>query len=153
MKIKTQDLANDFLVEAVKRALPLAKSQLEAQFKTNMSYGQLIAFVADRHSLSTVCFGTAMEEKELLVAAILNHFPMLIDDEDALIPAGEDDMWPLSEQLLDWYQLTLSPSMGWWYATGSGITITAKSPREAVLRWFAVATFGTEYEIQPATGY
>lgn len=148
MKINTQELVNDFLIEAVKRSLPEAKSKVSILVKS-MSYEDLRRFADERPLLAFTC---CFETHAGLAAAVVHAFHALIADEDAWASAGDEEMWHLCEELLIWFRIGLAPATepcapGQWTAASSGVIGIGSTPREAVLRWLALYVFGPKYEL------
>ncbi|KVP40020.1 hypothetical protein [Burkholderia ubonensis] len=145
--LKTIELTGDDLLAAVAKALRKSYADL-AILVRDMSLDQLCAHLAKHHpllDLSEVDTGSAEQLRDVILSM---HEPLLADEND-LVQAGEWDLWPLCEHLLDRYVVSLSPRIDVtrhkvWLADDDNLRIAGDTPREAILRYYVTIKLGQE---------
>lgn len=157
MKTPIARLTGRTLLSAIIQVLPIAKQRLEISLKP-MGYSELMDFIKRRPRLHNAFerLRTETENPTLMVLPvtlrdlILRVFPDLPGDND-MVEACEDDLWPLCEELLEWYCLSLEgPNCSQrgllgWVASDDTLVVLSASPREAILRWVVRQNIGSDF--------
>lgn len=139
------ELSGDNLLTAVGNAL--RKSYTDLRIKVDaMSTEELRQLAAQQFHGSWLSVAPDTQLREAILGA---HEPLLPGEYD-LAEASEDDLWPLCEQILERYPVSLNPRVEpgtarkAWLADDKDFRVSGRSPREAILRFYVTLKLGTE---------
>lgn len=150
--LKTIELVDNDLLEAVKLALRTSYAALNSKVN-GMSIEQLRAYLAEQYPNVTLAEEVDVNNPEHLRDVLLGLHEPLLAGEDDLVEAGEWDLWPLCEHLLDRYNISLSPRVEVgtrhkvWLADDENLRIPGDTPRNAILRFYVTLKLGHEVNL------
>ncbi|KWA83944.1 hypothetical protein WL29_21495 [Burkholderia ubonensis] len=150
--MKTIELAGTDLLEAVKLALRTSYAALDDKV-SKMNIEQLRAYLAKQYPGVQLADEVDTSNPTHLRNVLLNLHEPLLAGEDDLVAAGDWDLWPLCEHLLDRYDISLSPrrEVGTghrvWLADDNDLRIAGDSAREAILRYYVTIKLGHEVNL------
>lgn len=150
--LKTTELAGNDLLEAVKLALRTSYAALSSKV-SEMSIDQMRAYLAEQYPDLVLSEEMDDSNPEHWRNVIRNNHEPLLAGEDDLVEAGEWDLWPLCEHLVDRYNISLSPRVEVgtrhkvWLADDVNLRIAADSPRDAILRYYVTLKLGHEVNL------
>lgn len=145
--IQARELTGDTLLATVAQAL--LKSYNELSFEVGaMGLAQLQDYL-EKHLEVDLGYGYD-DNAEDIREAILGHHESLLPGENDLREATQEDLWPLCEQLLERYDISLESRIEvatgrkLWLADAEGLRVEGCSPREAILRYYVTLKLGNE---------